>query len=197
MRFAPGVIRSIDSLNRLVGWFAGLVALLMVLLVTADVIMRYLFNTSFVFVQEMEWHLFGVLFLAGAGYTLLVDGHVRVDVFYQKFGVKGRAWINLLGVLIFLIPGCILILDTSWNFFMQSLSIREGSPDPGGLPARYALKFFIPFGFAMVLLQGISLGLKSLLTIIGRPYQPEGEGGSKGGCPAAYEKTCAEKEGAS
>jgi TRAP-type mannitol/chloroaromatic compound transport system permease small subunit len=164
------VVRLIDSLNKQVGKIAGWIALLMVAVVTVDVILRYLFNISFVFVQELEWQLFGVLFLIGAGYTLLVDGHVRVDVFYQRWSEKTKAWVNLIGVIFFLIPGCFLVIDTSWGFFLQSLAINEGSPDPGGIPARYVLKFFIPLGFALLTLQGVSLGIKNWLIIKGRPY---------------------------
>jgi TRAP-type mannitol/chloroaromatic compound transport system permease small subunit len=164
------LIRAIDGLNRWVGRLAGWVSLAMVLVVTIDVAMRYLFDTSFVFVQELEWHLFGVMFLLGAGYTLMLDAHVRVDVLYQQFGPKTRAWINLIGVLLFLLPGCLMVLDTSWGFFQNSLAMLEGSPDPGGIPARYVLKFFIPLGFFLLTLQGVSLGLKSLLIIGGQPY---------------------------
>jgi len=142
----------------------------MVMVVTTDVAMRYLFKKSYVFVQELEWHLFGVLFLLGAGYTLLHDGHVRVDIFYQRFSPKQKAWLNLLGTLLFLLPGCYLVVTTSYNFFWNSWSIHEGSPDPGGIPARYFLKSAIPIGFTLVALQGISLGIKSFLTIIGKPY---------------------------
>ena len=165
-----GIIRCIDKLNAWVGVLAGYVALLMVLVVTTDVIMRYAFNTSFVAVQELEWHLFGIMFLLGAGYTLLVDGHVRVDVFYQRLSPKGQAWTNLIGVLLFLLPGCYLVLATSWKFFAVAYVIGEGSPNPGGLPARYVLKFFIPLGFSLLALQGISLGIKSFFEIIGQPY---------------------------
>lgn len=164
------LISYIDRINIWVGKLAGFVALLMVLVVTTDVIMRYAFNISFVAVQELEWHLFGILFLLGAGYTLLIDGHVRVDVFYQRLSPKGQAWINLTGVLFFLLPGCYLVLDTSMQFFEMSFRVNEGSPDPGGLPARYALKAFIPIGFFLVFLQGISMGIKSLLTILDKPY---------------------------
>lgn len=164
-----GIIRCIDWFNRQAGKLAGWVAFLMVVLVTGDVIMRYLFNTSYVFIQELEWYLFGVLFLLGAGYTLYVDGHVRVDVLYQRFGRKGQAWVNLFGVLLFLLPGCVVVFDTAWQFFMQSVSQLEGSPDPGGIPARFVLKFFIPLSFFLIGLQGISLALKSLMTILGKP----------------------------
>ena len=172
------LIRGIDSINRLVGHLAGWVSLAMVLVVVTDVVMRYLFDTTFVFVQELEWHLFGVMFLLGAGYTLLQDDHVRVDVLYQRFSPKTRAWINLIGVLLFLLPGCLMVLETSWSFFQNSLAMGEGSPDPGGIPARYVLKFFIPLGFALLTLQGVSMGLKSFLEICGQPYAEEQEGAS-------------------
>lgn len=171
MGVLTSIVRYIDRLNTWVGKLAGYVALLMVIVVTTDVIMRYAFNTTFVAVQELEWHLFGVLFLIGAGYTLLVDGHVRVDVFYQRLSPKGQAWINLLGVLFFLLPGCYLVVDTSIQFFEMALRVNEGSPDPGGLPARYVLKAFIPIGFVLVALQGVSMGIKSFFIIIGQPYE--------------------------
>ena len=82
----------IDFLNEWVGRGVSWVTLGLVLVVFVDVVMRYLFNTSFVFTQELEWHLFGVMFLLGAGYTLLQDGHVRVDVLYQRFSPRTRAW---------------------------------------------------------------------------------------------------------
>ncbi|SHG04512.1 TRAP-type mannitol/chloroaromatic compound transport system, small permease component [Desulfacinum infernum DSM 9756] len=169
----------LDSVNRAVGRGVSWVALLMVLVVTVDVIMRYLFKITFVFVQELEWHLFGVLFLIGAGYTLLYDDHVRVDVFYQRFSKKTQAWINFLGALLALFPGCYLIIVTSWQFVMNSWAVNEGSPDPGGLPARYILKAMIPIGFALVALQGIPLTLRSLMVILGiesdfRPERKEG-----------------------
>jgi TRAP-type mannitol/chloroaromatic compound transport system permease small subunit len=153
--------------GRAVAWATGLV----VVVVFADVVMRYAFNTSFVFTQELEWHLFAFIFLMGAGYTLLRDGHVRVDIFYQRMSARSQAWINLLGVLFFLIPGCVMIIATSLSFVANSWTVMEGSPDPGGIPYRFALKACIPAGFALVLLQGISLGIKSLLTIVGKGHE--------------------------
>lgn len=175
MRRLQQVVLGIDWINQKVGRGISWVSFLMVIVVTVDVIMRYLFRKSFVFVQELEWHLFGLLFLIGAGYTLLHDDHVRVDIFYQRLTPKQKAWINLLGTLLFLLPGCYLVIATSWQFFMNSWSVREASPDPGGIPARYLLKAAIPIGFTLVALQGVSLGLKSLLTLLERPLQPEEE----------------------
>jgi TRAP-type mannitol/chloroaromatic compound transport system permease small subunit len=159
-----GVIdRSNEAVGRMVSW----VSLLLVLVVFVDVVMRYLFKTSFVFTQELEWHLFAFIFLIGAGYTLLHDGHVRVDIIYQRLGTRGRAWVNLIGVIFFLIPGCYLVISTSWNFVSNSFSMLEGSPDPGGIPYRFIVKGTMTVGYALLLLQGISMGLHALLQILG------------------------------
>jgi len=160
-------IRLIDGLNEWVGRGVAWVTLALVLVIFVDVIMRYLFNTSFVFTQELEWHLFGFVFLIGAGYTLLHDGHVRVDIIYQRLGFKGQAWINLIGVIVFLIPGCLMLIITSFKFVLTSFLILEGSPDPGGIPLRFIVKGFIPAGFSLLLLQGFSLGAHSLMQILG------------------------------
>jgi TRAP-type mannitol/chloroaromatic compound transport system permease small subunit len=167
------IAKGIDALNEWVGRGVSWVTLGLVLVVFIDVVMRYLFRTSFVFTQELEWHLFAFIFLIGAGYTLLHDGHVRVDIIYQRVGAKAKAWINLLGVLLFLIPGCLMVITTSWKFTVNAFSMMEGSPDPGGIPFRFLLKGCIPFGFTLLLLQGISLGLHSLLQIFGLESEKE------------------------
>ena len=161
------VSRWITALNLVVGRIVSWATFIVVLVVFVDVVMRYAFNTSFVFTQELEWHLFGFIFLMGAGYTLLKDGHVRVDIFYQRLSKKGRAWINLIGVLIFLIPGCYLVLATSIPFVINSCITGECSPDPGGIPYRFIVKSFIPAGFFLLLLQGIAMGIQALLLIVG------------------------------
>jgi TRAP-type mannitol/chloroaromatic compound transport system permease small subunit len=168
MSLLEAICRWIDRINNWVGQAVAWATALVVCVVFVDVVMRYAFRTSFVFTQELEWHLFAFIFLMGAGYTLLRDGHVRVDIFYQRVGPKARAWINLVGVLLFLIPGCYMIIATSLKFVTNAYSIMEGSPDPGGIPYRWVLKACIPAGFVLVLLQGISLGIKSLATIVGR-----------------------------
>jgi TRAP-type mannitol/chloroaromatic compound transport system permease small subunit len=161
--FCGAIDRSNEAVGRMVSW----VSLLLVLVVFVDVVMRYLFRISFVFTQELEWHLFAFIFLIGAGYTLLHDGHVRVDIIYQRLSARGRAWINLIGVIFFLIPGCYLVIVTSWKFVGNSFSMLEGSPDPGGIPYRFIVKGTMTVGYALLLLQGISMGLHALLQILG------------------------------
>lgn len=168
MRFLKTIANWIDWLNLQVGKGVSWVTFLVVLVVFTDVVMRYAFNISFVFTQELEWHLFAFIFLMGAGYTLLKDGHVRVDIIYQRFGPKGQAWINLIGTLLFLFPGCFMVIATSLNFVYQSYAIFEGSPDPGGIPYRFILKACIPAGFVLLLLQGVSIFINSLITVLGK-----------------------------
>jgi len=167
MNALKSLSRWIDEINERIGRLVAWVSLGLVVVIFADVVMRYLFNNSYVFTQELEWHLFAFIFLIGAGYTLLHDGHVRVDIIYQRLGLKGRAWINLGGVLLFLIPGCTMVMISSWKFMLNSYAILEGSPDPGGIPWRFIVKGFIPAGFFLLLLQGISLGIHSLLQLLG------------------------------
>ena len=166
----------IDALNDWVGRMVSWVATGLVAVVFIDVVMRYLFNLSFVFTQELEWHLFGFIFLMGAGYTLLHNGHVRVDIIYQRLSRKGQAWVNLFGCILFLFPGCYLIISTSLGFVYESFRILEGSPDPGGIPLRFILKSCIPAGFVLFGLQGVSLFIRSLLTVRGLE-----SGGDSGG----------------
>ena len=174
MNFFKAICQWIDTVNTWTGRFVAWTTALVVMVVFVDVVMRYAFSISFVFTQELEWHLFAFIFLMGAGYTLLMDGHVRVDIFYQRLGKRGRAGINFFGVLLFLIPGCIMIIATSLKFVHNAWAVMEGSPDPGGIPYRYILKACIPAGFVLVLLQGISLGIKSFFTMIGKDIETGG-----------------------
>ena len=167
----------IDVVNDAIGRGVSWVTTLLVVVVFLDVVMRYALNISFVFTQELEWHLFGFIFLIGAGYTLLHNGHVRVDIIYQRLDAKAQAWINLVGCIVFLIPGCLLIIITSLDFAWQSMKILEGSPDPGGIPLRFIMKSFIPIGFSLFLLQGLSLLINSLMIITGRKPANKPQGG--------------------
>jgi TRAP-type mannitol/chloroaromatic compound transport system permease small subunit len=173
MNAARKLCQWIDALNRGVGWVVSWAAFVVVLVVFTDVVMRYAFNMSYVFVQEMEWHLFSFIFLMGAGYTLYKEGHVRVDLIYQRIGPKAKAWINFVGVLLFLIPGCYLVISTSFKFAHTSWMTLEGSPDPGGIPYRFIIKSAIPVGYCLILLQGIALGIRSFFTIIGKDLEQE------------------------
>ncbi len=156
----------VDTLNEWIGHAVAWVTVGLVAVVFIDVVMRYAFNTSYVFTQELEWHLFAFVFLIGAGYTLLHDAHVRVDIIYQRLGSRARAWVNLLGVIFFLIPGCLMVIITSWKFVHNAWEVMESSPDPGGIPYRFIIKAALPVGFILLLLQGLSMGIHSLMHLL-------------------------------
>jgi len=152
----------IDNLNEWIGKCISWLNPVLVLLITLNVILRYFFNYSSAWMKELEWHLFSVLFLLGASYTLKHDEHVRVDIFYQRFGPRARALINLTGTLIFLLPGCYLVIWSSLPFVEMAWKFKENSPDPGGLGMRYLLKAVLPLGFLLIIIQGFSLAATSL-----------------------------------
>ena len=160
----------LEQFSERTGMLVSWLVLAMVLLVSYDVAMRYFFQSGSVALQEMEWHLFSLIFLIGAAYTLKHDDHVRLDLFYKsKFmDDQRRAWIDLFGSIFLLIPFCILIISSAWPFVYQSYIHLEGSPDPGGLPYRWILKASIPLGFTFLLLQGVSDIVKNLSTILGK-----------------------------
>jgi TRAP-type mannitol/chloroaromatic compound transport system permease small subunit len=166
------VSRAIDAINEWVGTGVRILTLLMVLVTTYDVIMRYLFHRSFVFVQELEWHLFAVLFLLAAGYAHLRGDHVRVDIFYARMPRRVKARIDLVCALFFLFPTCFLLVWTSMPFIRASVGVLEGSPDPGGLPGRFVLKMAIPIGFTLLGLQGLSELVKDFQALRGTKTEP-------------------------
>jgi len=168
VNFLKKISQFIDALNEKTGLFAAWLTTLMVITVVYDVVMRYGFKKGNIAVQEMEWHIFAVVFLIGAAYSLKKDAHVRVDILYTKLSTKKKAWIDLLGTFIFLIPFSIMVIYSTSNFIESSWAVREVSPDPGGLPGRYILKAMIPAGFALLILQGISQAIKNLLVITGK-----------------------------
>lgn len=160
-------IRVIDSFTEWSGRSVAWLVLAMVLLICYDVAMRYLLQQGSVALQELEWHLFALIFLLGSAYTLKHDEHVRVDIIYQssKLSDKHRALINILGIVIFLFPFCILILISAWPFVENAYFYNEGSPDPGGLPYRYLLKASVLVAFAMLILQGFAELLRNILKL--------------------------------
>lgn len=169
MKIILGLVRGIDWINEKVGFLVSWLTTLMVLVVCYDVFTRYFLRSSSVAVQELEWHIFAVIFLVGAAFTLKHEGHVRVDVFYSRMSPRGKAIIDFVGCLLFLIPFSLLVIWTSQKFISMSYLTQETSPDPGGLPYRFLLKSMIPTGFVLVLLQGIAMTFRSFFTLIGRP----------------------------
>ncbi len=170
------LVRSIDFINEWLGRAVMWLALILFAVTAYETIERYLFRVTSVALQETTWHLYSLLFLLGLAYTLKHDRHVRVDIFYDRMSPRLKAWIDLFGIFVLIIPFCLLMIGFSWQFTLTAYQIGERSGDPGGLPARWVLKAAIPVGFGLLLLQGISEMFKNLLVIFqGKRISPPDE----------------------
>lgn len=152
----------IEAVVDIVGKIASILLLLMIFNVFFDVIMRYFFRNSSVGMQEMEWHLFSIVILFGVSVALKDEGHVRVDFLYEKFSIRKKAIINILGTIFFLLPLALLVASGSWGFVMDSFSINEISEDPGGLTHRWIIKAMIPFSFVFLIFSSIGYVVKNI-----------------------------------
>lgn len=171
MRFLLLLAHGVDRLNGRIGAGLRWLALIMVLIGAYNAVARYITRyadaqLSSNALNELQWYLFSVIFLLGAAYGLERDVHVRVDVLYGRLTEKGRAWIDLLGSLLFLVPFSVLMLLVAWPAVVDSWSIRETSPDPGGLP-RYPIKALILVSFGLLVLQGLAQAVKQVAVLLG------------------------------
>jgi TRAP-type mannitol/chloroaromatic compound transport system permease small subunit len=172
-RFAAGV----DRLNGWMGMAIRWLVLIMVLVGAYNAIARYVTRFTGVGISanalfETQWYIFSIIFLLGAAYGLEKDVHVRVDVLYAGLTNKGRAWIDLVGTVIFLIPFSLLMLWVSYPVVRNSFLIRETSMDPGGLP-RYPIKALLLVSFGLLVLQALSQLIKQVVILRG-PNPPPG-----------------------
>lgn len=165
LKFITKVEHGIEWIGRLVAWLVPVIAVL----VCMDAGARYFLHEGSIAVQELEWHLFAVVFLLGGAYTLKHDEHVRVDLVYRSrwCSDKTRAWIDLLGTLVLLFPFCLLVVLKSAPFVASAFSFAEHSPDPGGLSHRWVIKAAIPVGFSLLLLQGLANAARALAVVLG------------------------------
>ena len=159
MQLVLNVLRKIINS---VGHLCSLLMLLMVLNVFYDVIMRYFFNDVSIGMQELEWHLFGAMFMFGIGYTFKEDGHVRVDVFYDKMSIRSQAFVNIFGAIVFALPITLLILYFSIDYTYQAFEMGEGSADPGGLPYRWIIRSVIPISSVFLTLSIVYIVLTEI-----------------------------------
>ncbi len=158
---------SIDRISHATGKLVAWLTLLMVIVTCIIVVMRYVFDAGLIWLQESVIWMHGTVFMLGAAYTLLHEDHVRVDVFYRAMSERRRAWVDLVGVVIFLLPLCMLLAVRSYDFAAFSWSIQEASRESGGLPYPLVsiLKSVLVVMPIAVGLQGISLLLRSVAKI--------------------------------
>ena len=167
VRFAHSAVQAIDAFTDFTGRTIAWLTVIMVALVVTVVITRYFLTVGSIALQESVTYLHCMIFMLGLGYTLQHDGHVRVDIFYRGFSPRFKAIVNLIGGLIFLIPFCLLIFFTSWDYVLASWVIRETSAENNGLPFIYLLKTLMLLMPATLVLQGIAEIIRSGLVLSG------------------------------
>lgn len=168
MRALTLAIRIICGINLVVGQVFAWLALGIVLVCFTVVVQRYVFSVSFVWMQDLYIWLNGAMFTAVAGFALMRDDHVRVDIFYRGASLRRKAVVDLIGVLVFLLPFTWVVWAYSMPFVRRSWQYAEGSSNVGGMPALYVLKSFIIVFAVLVALQGVSMALRSILVLAGR-----------------------------
>ena len=157
----------LDRISAFIGNTAAWMTLFMVIITFVVVVLRKTLNLGFIWLQESVVWMHAVVFMLGAAYTLHAEEHVRVDIFYRGMSPRRRAWTDLIGVVIFLLPVCAFLAWKSFDFVTQSWSIRESSREPGGLPFPFVplLKSVLLLMPITLALQGVSLFLKSLTAL--------------------------------
>jgi len=163
LSFLQRSVQAIDLLNEYVGRFVSWLVLILVLTTFCIVVLRYLFDLSWVMMQESMIYLHALVFMLGTAYTLKHEGHVRVDIVYQRCTPKVKAWIDLLGTLFLLLPVSGFMLWSSWDYVMSSWDILEASRNSGGLPFVYLLKTSLLLMSGLLILQGLSLLMTKLI----------------------------------
>jgi len=156
----------LDNLSEKTGQTIAWLTLFMVITQFSVVILRYSFNVGWIAMQESILYMHALVFMLGAAYTLKHNGHVRVDIFYHKMSARGKAWVDVLGSLLLLLPVCSFIIVYSWEYVANSWALHEGSREAGGLAGLFILKTSIILLPALLILQGLSISLKNINLII-------------------------------
>ena len=162
MSFLLKAEAAITRFSTWIGYVCGILLLLLIANVFYDVVARYVFNSVSIGMQEMEWHLYASMFLLGVSYAISTEGHVRVDLIYERLSPKRRAVIDLTGSLALLLPFALMVFWFGIDFTWQAWDIDEGSGDPGGLPNRWIIKGMIPFSFLAMAISGLGMMLRSI-----------------------------------
>lgn len=165
MKGLDSLMHGLDKVTELTGKLISWCAVLMVVVTCYIVISRYVFNSGSIALQESVIYLNALLFLLAAPFTLKQNGHVRVDIFYNRASSRYKAWVDLLGSLLLLLPVSLFILFNSWDYVASSWAVKEQSGDTGGLPIVYLLKSLIPLMCLLLISQGVAEIIRNLQKI--------------------------------
>lgn len=166
MSFLLKLSRLIDAFSNMIGKLVMWFILATTLVSAGNAIVRKLFDNSSNALLEIQWYLFAAVFMLGSGYAFLRNAHVRIDFISSRFSARGRNWVDVVGILIFLFPLCYMMATLGWPLFERAWVTGEMSSNSGGL-IRWPVYGLIPLGFAILFLQGISELIKRLAFLTG------------------------------
>ena len=164
IRAAGRIEAFLEKIGNVFAW----IGLFTVLSIVLQVILRYVFGSGLIIIEELQWHFYGIGILMGLGYAYVHNAHVRVDLFHERFSPKVQAWIETIGILFLLFPFIWVIFYHSLPFVYESFRVNERSDAPAGLPYRFIIKGFIPLGFTLLFLSAVARLMRSIHTILGR-----------------------------
>jgi TRAP-type mannitol/chloroaromatic compound transport system permease small subunit len=165
MKALASYIVLVGRLNAVIGRLFSWLSLATVIVCFVVVVQRYALSTTYLWMQDLYVWLAGAMFMAVGGFALLRDDHVRVDIFYRPANVRRKAWLDLIGVVVFLIPYCVVAWIYCWPYVQRSWRFLEPSANPGGMPGLFVLKTFILAFIVLVFLQGLAMLFRSILVL--------------------------------
>lgn len=171
MNFLLQLSRLIDGLSEAVGRAAIWLVLVVVVISAGNAVSRFSMNLSSNAMLEIQWYLFSAIFMFSAAYVLKKNEHIRIDVIAGRLSEKAQNWIDVFGILVFLLPMALMIAWLSWPVFMNAWNTSEYSPNPGGL-IRWPVRLMMPLGFALLILQAFSELIKRLAFLTGTGPNP-------------------------
>ncbi|MEM7443500.1 MAG: TRAP transporter small permease subunit [Pseudomonadota bacterium] len=186
LKVSDGLKAIVNAIGRVAAWLA----LVLMLVILFDVITRYMKGSDWIDnypglreffatidpyasstkLQELEWHLHGVLFLLCLGYAYVKDAHVRIELLRENFSMRVRAWIEMIGILLALLTYCYVVISFGFDFAERAFTRNEGSSAMTGLPDRWIIKSFLPIGFFVLALAGLSVLLRCFVFLFGPPH---------------------------
>ena len=156
----------LERIVRVIGQAGALFLPLLMITILVNVIARYIFRIGSIEIEELQWHLNAVAVMSCLAWAYQRDAHVRVDALHSRMGPRTKALVELCGVLFLLLPFLWFVTGSAWQIFEYSWKLKEGSPMPSGLPARYLIKFVMAAGLSLLFVQGVAAALKSIVTLL-------------------------------
>ena len=172
-RFLRAFADRVDAVSTRVGTAAAWLVPVLVLVMIVNVVLRYGLGRGFIELEELQWHLYSAGFLLAYAYTYVADEHVRVDLVHARLSPRTRAWIEIAGCLLLLLPFTVIVGVSAWDFFWQSWQTGERSSMPSGLPARWIIKLVLFFSISLLGVQALAVAARRALLLFGEPREDE------------------------